>query len=50
MAKFVLKKKVKFNGKIRLQVSCTAIGTKIAPTYVHMFMDQKKLKNCEDEL
>ena len=51
MAKFVLKNKDKFSGKIRQQICGTALGTKIARTYVHhMFIYQEKLRNCKDEL
>ena len=40
MAKFVLKNNyVEFNGKVKQQISGTAIGTKLAPPYAWVFMD-----------
>ena len=41
MAEFVLKNNYfQFNGKVKQQISGTAIGTKFAPTYACVFMDQ----------
>ena len=41
MAEFVLKSNFfEFNGKIKQQISGTAIGTKCAPTYGCIFMDE----------
>ena len=41
MAEFVLKNiYFQFNGKVKQQISGTAIGTKFAPTYAFLFMDQ----------
>ena len=41
MAKFVLKNNYfEFNGKVKQQISGTAIGTKFVPTYVCIFMDE----------
>ena len=41
MAEFVLKNNLfEFNGKIKQQVSGTAIGTKFAPPYACLFMDK----------
>ena len=41
MASFVLKNNLfGFNGKVKQQVSGTAIGTKFAPTYACIFMDK----------
>ena len=41
MASFVLKNNLfEFNGKVKQQVSGTAIGTKFAPTYACIFMDK----------
>ena len=41
MAEFVLKKNYfEFNGKVKKQISGTAIGTKFAPPYACIFMDQ----------
>ena len=44
MAEFVLKNNYfKFNGKVKQQISGTAIGTKFAPTYACVFMDQVEI-------
>ena len=42
MAAFVLKKKIILNliEKLKHQISGTAIGTKFAPTYAFIFMDE----------
>ena len=41
MAKFVLKNNYfEFNGKVKQQISGTAIGTKFVPPYVCIFMDE----------
>ena len=41
MAEFVLKNNYfEFNGKVKKQLSGTAIGTKFAPTYASIFMDK----------
>ena len=41
MAEFVLKNNYfEFNGKVKKQLSCTATGTKFAPTYGSTFMDK----------
>ena len=41
MAEFVLKNNYfQFNDKVKQQISGTAIGTKFAPTYACVFMDQ----------
>ena len=41
MGEFVLKNNYfQFNGKVKQQISGTAIGTKFAPTYAYVFMDQ----------
>ena len=41
MAEFVLKSNFfEFSGNIKQQISGTAIGTKCAPTYAYIFMDE----------
>ena len=41
MAKFALKNNYfEFNNKVKLQISGTAIGTKFAPPYACIFMDE----------
>ena len=41
MASFVLKNNIfEFNGKVKQQISGTAIGTKFAPAYASIFMDK----------
>ena len=41
MARFVLKNNIfEFNGKVKQQISGTAIGTKFAPAYACIFMDK----------
>ena len=41
MAEFVLKNNhFQFNGKVKQQIAGTTIGTKFAPTYAYVFMDQ----------
>ena len=45
MAEFVLKNNYfGFNGKVKKQISRTAIGTKFAPPYACIFMDQAETK------
>ena len=44
MTEFVLKNNYfQFNGKIKQPISGTAIGTKFAPTYAYLFMDQVEI-------
>ena len=41
MAEFVLKNNIfEFNGKVKKQVAGTAIGTKFAPPYACIYMDE----------
>ena len=40
MAEFVLNNYFEFNGQVKHQISGTAIGTKFAPTYACIFMDE----------
>ena len=41
MTEFVLRNNYfEFNGKVKQQISGTAIGTKCAPTYVCIYMDE----------
>ena len=41
MAEFVLKNNIfEFNGNVKQQVAGTAIGTKFAPPYACMYMDE----------
>ena len=43
IATFVLKNNYfEFNGEVKHQISGTAIGTNVAPTYVSIFMDEIK--------
>ena len=45
MAKFVLQNNYfEFNGEIKQQISSTAIGTKFAPPYACIFMDQTQIE------
>ena len=45
MAEFVLKNNYfEFNGQVKQQISRTAIGTKFAPTYACIFMDNVESK------
>ena len=45
MAEFVLKNNFfEFNGQVQHQISVTAIGTKFAPTYACIFMDEIETK------
>ena len=45
MAEFVLKNNYfEFNGQVKHQISGTAIGTKFAPTYACIFMDEIETK------
>ena len=48
MAEFVLKSNYfEFNGKVKQQLSGTAIGTKFAPPYPCVFMDQVETEFLE---
>ena len=53
MAEFVLKNNyLEFNGSVKQQVSGTAIGTKCAPTYACIYMDEVEtefLKNSRKD-
>ena len=50
MAEFVLKNNYfEFNGQFKHQISGTAIGTKFAPTYACIFMDEKENKFLETQ-
>ena len=45
MAEFVLKNNYfEFKGQVKHQISCTAVGTKFAPTYACIFMDEIETK------
>ena len=45
MAKFVLRNNFfEFNGEVKRQKSGTTIGTKIAPPYASIFMDEVETK------
>ena len=45
MAELVLKNNyIEFNGQVKSQISCTAIGTKFAATYTCIFMDEIETK------
>ena len=45
MSAFVLKNNYfEFNGEVKHQISGTAIGTKFAPTYASIFMDEIETK------
>ena len=45
MAAFVLKNNYfEFNGEVKHQISGTAIGTKFAPTYASIFIDEIETK------
>ena len=45
IAEFVLKNNIfEFNGKVKQQVAGTAIGTKFAPTYACIYMDEIETK------
>ena len=45
MAAYVLKNNYfQFNGEVKHQISRTAIGTKFAPTYASIFMDERETK------
>ena len=47
-AKFVLKNNyIEFNSKVKQQISGTAIGTKIAPPYACIFMDEVEISFLE---
>ena len=51
MAEFVLKKNYfEFNGKVKQQLSGTAIGTKFAPPYACIFMDQVETEFLESQV
>ena len=50
MAKFVLKNNYfEFNGKVKQQISGTAIGTKFAPPYACIFMDEVETSFIETQ-
>ena len=50
MAKFVLKNNYfEFNGKVKQQISGTAIGTKFAPPYACIFMDEEETSFLETQ-
>ena len=50
MTEFVLKNNYfEFNGQVRHQISGTAIGTKFAPTYACIFMDEIENKFLETQ-
>ena len=50
MAKFVLKNNYfEFNGKVKQQISGTAIGTKFAPPYACMFMSKVETNFLETQ-
>ena len=50
MAQFVLKNNYfEFNGKVKQQVSSTAIQTKLAPPYACIFMDRMETEFLEKE-
>ena len=50
MAEFVFKNNYfEFNGKVKHQISGTAIGTKFAPTYACIFMDEIETKFLETQ-
>ena len=41
MTEFVLRNNYfEFNGKVKQQISGTAIGTKCAPTYAYIYLDE----------
>ena len=50
MAEFVLKNKYfEFNGQVKHQISGTTIGTKLAPTYACIFMDEIETKSIQTQ-
>ena len=50
MAEFVLKNNFfEFNGEVKRQISGTAIGTKFAPPYVCIFMDEVETEFLKTE-
>ena len=50
MAKFVLKNNYfEFNGKVKQQISGTAIGTKFAPPYACIFRDEVETSFLETQ-
>ena len=50
MAEFVLKNNYfKFNGQGKQEISGTAIGTKFAPTYARVFIDDVENKFLETQ-
>ena len=50
MAKLVLKNNFfEFNSKTKQQISGTAIGTKLAPPYVCIFMDKAEIEVLDKE-
>ena len=51
MAEFVLKNNYfEFNGKVKQQLCGTAIGTKFAPPYDYIFMDQVETEFLESQV
>ena len=49
MARFVLENYFKFNGDVKKQISGTAIGTKFAPPYACIFMDDLETKFLQSQ-
>ena len=50
MARFVLENNYfKFNGGVKKQISGTEIGTKFAPSYVCIFMDDLETKCLQSQ-
>ena len=50
MAEFVLKNNyLEFNGSVKQQVSGTAIGTKCAPTYACIYIDEVETEFLETQ-
>ena len=50
MTKFVLKNNYfEFNGQVKQQISWTAIGTKFAPTYACIFLNEVESKYLETQ-
>ena len=45
MTEFVLNNNIfEFNGKVKQQIAGTAIGTKFAPLYAYIYMDEVETK------
>ena len=49
MARFVLENYFEFNGDVKKQISGTAIGTKFAPPYACIFMDDLETKFLQSQ-